>query len=83
MDLSPLARMIEMVWTHPFQAIVIALSILFALFVLIGVGIPLGRYQWQRPMVRLPSPKSPMEKRHTVLIAAFVIAFMLVWLAIL
>jgi hypothetical protein len=76
--------MIEMVWTHPSQAIVIALSILFALFVLIAVGIPLGRNQWQRPMVCLPPPKGPMEKRHTVLIAAaFIIAFSLVWLAIL
>ena len=73
-----------MVWTHPFQAIVIAMSILFALFVMIAVGIPLGRYQWQRPMVRLPPPKGPMEKRHTVLVvAAFVIMLLLVWLAIL
>ena len=83
MDLSPLARLIEIIRTHPFEAIVIALAIIFVFTVFIAVGVPLARCQWQRPMVRLPPPKSPMEKRDTVLIAAaFVIAFLVVWLVV-
>jgi hypothetical protein len=40
-----------------FESIVIFQAIFFALSVLIAVGVPLGRFVWRRPMVRLPPPK--------------------------
>jgi hypothetical protein len=57
MDLPQLAWMIEIVRTRPFEAIVIALAAVFVFSVFIAVGVPLGRYVWQRSVVRLPPPK--------------------------
>ncbi len=47
---------IEIIRTRPLEAIVIALATIFVFTVWIAVGIPLGRYVRQRPMVRLHPP---------------------------